>query len=66
MALVVEKDKSFDPVDVGFFRPRAIVPHADRVADLVKELRLLRRRGVDCDDAPRAASVNRRELGQPF
>ena len=44
MTLVVEEDKPFDPVDIGFLGSRTIVPDTDRVADLFEQLGLLRRR----------------------
>jgi hypothetical protein len=38
----LEEDKPLDPTDVGLLRLRAQVADADRVADLLKQLRLLR------------------------
>jgi hypothetical protein len=58
MTLVVEKDEPFDPVDIGFLGPRTIVPRANRLADLIQELELLRRWGDDCDNACRVTPGN--------
>ena len=38
MPLIMEKDKPFDPMDIRFLRSIAIVPRADRLADLIEEL----------------------------
>ena len=49
VAFVVEEDESFDPSDIGIFSFDAVVPCADRLADLIEESGLLwRRRRVDC------------------
>ena len=42
MTFVVEEDEAFDPVDIGFLSPWAVMPGADCLADLVKELWLWR------------------------
>jgi hypothetical protein len=50
MALVVEEDEAFDPVDVGLLSLITVVPEAEDVTDLVEEFRFLdfsrNRRGV--------------------
>ena len=40
MPFVVKKDKSFDPMDVRLFGSVAVMTFADRLADLLQELRL--------------------------
>ena len=40
MTFVVEEDEAFDPVDIGFLSPWAVMPGADCLADLVKEFGL--------------------------
>ena len=58
MTLVVEENKPFDPVDIGFLGSRAIMPDADRVADLIEKLGFLRRRRDGWNDhAPTALYV---------
>ena len=44
MTFVVEEDEAFDPVDIGFLSPWAVMPGADCLADLVEELWLWRDR----------------------
>src|SRR5882724_10924766 len=39
MTLVVEKDKPFNPVDIGFLGPRTVVACSDRLSYLIEELR---------------------------
>ena len=58
MTFVVEKDVPFDPVDVGFLGPGTIMPRANRLADLIEQLGLLRRRGIDCNNSYRVAPVS--------
>jgi hypothetical protein len=43
MPLIVEKDEPFDPMNIAVLGLWTIVPHADRLADLVEQLRLLNR-----------------------
>ena len=55
MPLVVKKDETFDPVNINFLRPVTIVPRADRLANLVEQLRVRsrwRRRGVSFEIQP--------------
>jgi hypothetical protein len=33
----VEKDELLNPVDVGFFRPQAVMPYPNRCSDLIKQ-----------------------------
>ena len=40
----MEKDIPLDPMNVSFFGPVAVVARPDRLANLVKQLRLLSRR----------------------
>ena len=40
--LVMKEDESLDPTDIGFLRHVAIMPGADRLADLVEESGFLR------------------------
>jgi hypothetical protein len=40
MPFVVEKDKSFDPMNVSFLGPVTIVAASDKLPDLVQEFRL--------------------------
>ena len=37
VTFVVEEDEAFDPVDIGFLSPWAVMPGADCLAHLVKE-----------------------------
>jgi hypothetical protein len=32
----MEEDEAFDPVDVRFLRPQAVMPQADRCPDLIE------------------------------
>ena len=34
----MEKDKAFDPVDVSFFRPDAVMPRPDRLRTWLRSL----------------------------
>src|SRR4030095_14753854 len=54
MPLVVEKDKSLDPMNIGFLGSRTIVARADGLANLIEELcsRCARGRGTGRDRAP--------------
>src|SRR5918911_458079 len=42
MALVMKKDKPLDPADIRLLRPHTVVPHPDRLPNLVEQLRLVR------------------------
>ena len=42
MTLVMEKDETFDPVDIGFLGPRTIVACSNCLTDLIEQLGLLR------------------------
>jgi hypothetical protein len=66
MTLVVEEDKPFNPVDISFLGSWTIVPHSDRVADLIEQLRLLRGRGADWDHSRRSAFVSAVGLDYSF
>jgi hypothetical protein len=39
VTLTMEEDKAFDPTDVCLLGAHTIVPHPDRLTDLVKQLR---------------------------
>jgi hypothetical protein len=45
MTLVVEKDEPFDPVNVGFLGPRAVMACANRLAHLIEEFGFRRHSG---------------------
>jgi hypothetical protein len=64
MSLIVEEYVSLDPVDVGFFRPMAIVPAPDSLADLIEEFGFRRRcRRTDRGTAGELTSVHQVYLG---
>ena len=66
MTLVVEEDKPFDPVDVGFLGSRTIVPYADRLPDLFEQLGLLHWRKTDRGNMPDAITWNIAGWGKWF
>jgi len=41
MSLIVEKDKPSYSSHIRFFRPSAIVPHSNGIANLIQQLRIL-------------------------
>lgn len=44
MPLIVKKNEALDPVDVRLLGPVTVMPHPDRLTDLVKQSRLPNRR----------------------
>src|SRR4029077_4539978 len=62
--LVVKKDESFDPSDVGFLRHVTVMASADRLADLIEEFWFRWRcRWTDCCVALEAISVQQVYFG---